>query len=649
VRHHPGVKQKFFFLLLAVLTGGMVPSSSAQGTAFMYQGRLNDGGSPASGSYDLRFALYDAVTNGNAISYPQTNLAVAVSSGVFTEVLDFGAVFTGTNYWLSIGVRTNGSINAFTSLWPRQPVLPVPYAVFANSASNLLGKLATAQLSGTLSSTQLAGTYSIPVSFTNTGNTFSGAFTGTFTGNGAALTSLNASSLAAGTVADARLSANVPLLNTNQTFTGTNQFTGINSFTNWGNTFVGNFSGNGLVQWVPVSNTATQAVRDNGYLLLNSSLTTVTLPLTANMQIGDIVRISGAGVGGWRAALNASQSAIGNFASYRSFFWVPASVPSSGSWNSLASSTDGSVMWAAGNLNGSGGICVSTDSGKTWSQKNNLSGTWNAVACSADGTKVFVASSNGGIQESTDGGQNWPTTLSGASGVWRSVSCSADASKMIAAMSSGYVYVLSGTALVQTSLGSGSWTATASSSDGSHFAAAKGSTVYVSPNGGSSWSSASPGGTVTALAASSDGLKLVAALLNGRICTSTNFGTNWTTSGSTSQAWNCLAASSDCTRLLAGVSNGVLYASSDFGATWASFNTSSNLVWSALASSSDGGTSAAGVGTSSGLIYYSAATTRVANTATNSISGGQGSAVELQYIGNNQFMPVSSSGILWAN
>ena len=58
---------------------------------------------------------------------------------------------------------------------------------------------------------------------------------------------------------------------------------------------------------------------------------------------------------------------------------------------------------------------------------------------------------------------------------------------------------------------------------------------------------------------------------------------------------------------------------------------------------------AAGVGTSYGLIYYSAATTRVANTATNSISGGQGSAVELQYIGNNQFMPVSSSGILWAN
>jgi len=41
----------------------------------------------------------------------------------------------------------------------------------------------------------------------------------------------------------------------------------------------------------------------------------------------------------------------------------------------------------------------------------------------------------------------------------------------------------------------------------------------------------------------------------------------------------------------------------------------------------------------------------LANTAnTNStIGGSQGSAVELQYIGNNQFIPVSSSGLLWAN
>jgi hypothetical protein len=31
------------------------------------------------------------------------------------------------------------------------------------------------------------------------------------------------------------------------------------------------------------------------------------------------------------------------------------------------------------------------------------------------------------------------------------------------------------------------------------------------------------------------------------------------------------------------------------------------------------------------------------------ISGGQGTAVELQYIGNGKFMPVSSAGSIWAN
>jgi hypothetical protein len=46
----------------------------------------------------------------------------------------------------------------------------------------------------------------------------------TFSGSGSGLTSLNASSLSSGTVADARLSANVAKLNADQTFTGTNVF-----------------------------------------------------------------------------------------------------------------------------------------------------------------------------------------------------------------------------------------------------------------------------------------------------------------------------------------------------------------------------------------------------------------------------------------
>ena len=62
----------------------------AQGTAFTYQGRLNAGGNPASGSYDLTFTLFNANTGGGAIGGPLTNLATAVSNGLFTTAVDFG-------------------------------------------------------------------------------------------------------------------------------------------------------------------------------------------------------------------------------------------------------------------------------------------------------------------------------------------------------------------------------------------------------------------------------------------------------------------------------------------------------------------------------------------------------------------------------
>ena len=253
----------------------MVETSRAQGTAFTYQGQLNAGGSPATGNYDLQFQVFDAVTNGNAISVQLTNSATAVNNGLFTTVLDFGAgIFTGTNYWLQIGVQTNGLTNAFITLFPRQPILPAPYAIFANTASNLLGTLAATQLSGTLPASAFAG-YTNTVAFTNGANQFSGTFNGAFNGNGSGLTNLNAANLASGTVDDARLSANVALLNANQTFSGAD------TFTNFGNSFRGSFFGNGLVGWIPTNGTAVQAVIDTGYVLTNSQLVTVTLPANA--------------------------------------------------------------------------------------------------------------------------------------------------------------------------------------------------------------------------------------------------------------------------------------------------------------------------------------------------------------------------------
>ena len=107
----------------------------AQGTAFTYQGRLNSGTSPANGSYDLTFSLFDVNSGGSAVAGPLATNAVAVSNGLFTVALDFGpGVFNGAEYWLEIGVRTNGG-GAFNTLAPRQQLTPSPYAIYAENVT----------------------------------------------------------------------------------------------------------------------------------------------------------------------------------------------------------------------------------------------------------------------------------------------------------------------------------------------------------------------------------------------------------------------------------------------------------------------------------------------------------------------------------
>jgi len=127
----------FTALALLALAGldAQLSTALAQGTAFTYQGRLADSGTPANGSYDMSFGAYDAPANGNLISVIVLNSAVAVSNGAFATTVDWGAgVFTGADVWLEISVRTNGA-NAFSVLSPRQLVTPVPYALYAKTSA----------------------------------------------------------------------------------------------------------------------------------------------------------------------------------------------------------------------------------------------------------------------------------------------------------------------------------------------------------------------------------------------------------------------------------------------------------------------------------------------------------------------------------
>ena len=103
----------FGTLALLATLDSQFSTAFGQGTAFSYQGRLNDGGSPATGIYDLRFTVCDALASGNVVAGPLTNSATGVTNGLFMVMLDFGGVFNGSNYWLEIAARTNGG-GAFT-------------------------------------------------------------------------------------------------------------------------------------------------------------------------------------------------------------------------------------------------------------------------------------------------------------------------------------------------------------------------------------------------------------------------------------------------------------------------------------------------------------------------------------------------------
>ena len=626
-----------YLFLLGVLIWGLSLRAPAQGTAFSYQGRLSDAGSPSNGSYDIRFGIYDAVTNGARFGPWLTNSFVPVSNGLFTVTLDFSTnIFNGTNWWLELGVRTAG-VGSFTALFPRQPILPTPYAIFAISASNLLGSLSAGQVSGTSTN---------QVIFTNVNNTFAG--------NGAGLTSLNASQLNSGTVADQRLSSNVALLNTNQTFTGTNvftgnnnftganNFTGVNNFTNTGNRFTGSFFGNGNVGWDAFPGPTVQAVFNHGYLLTNAQLTTVILPLTPasseSTNVGYIVRVSGGGVGGWMIGLNAGQSVLGNLSSYRNSFLLPTGA---GDWRRLTSSADSTRMYAG--ANGSPAVHVSFDYGHTWNSTVASGNGPFSVACSAVGNVVYAAGYGGPLQRSLNGGQDWGN-LTGNSN-WTAVACSADGSNYLAGASAGGLVHTKGNSPPD----SGNWTAVACSGDFNNLAASINGTVYYSTSAGVSWSSSSLAGMCNTLAASVNGLNLIAAY-NGGVAVSTNFGATWKSSAPVAGNWTALAASSDCTHIIAGVSNGLLYASANFGASWTALTTS-NQFWSSATCSADGSIFAAAsrtIGSVSGDIFYSTGNNRAVAT-TNSVVGSQGTAVELQYIGNGKFMPISSVGNLWAN
>ncbi len=652
---------RLHFLAIGAVLLAMGFAARGQTTVFSYQGQLSSNSVPATGLYDLQFELLD--TNNNLIAGPLTNAPVGVTNGIFITTLNFGsAAFDGSGRWLEIGVRNYGASSAYNILTPPQQITSVPYAIRAINASNAM------VLTQPLQGNNIAGIIAVsnlPVNvvFLNSNqiftasNTFNGVvtagnsfntFNGSYSGNAGGLTNLVAPNLT-GTVPDARLSSNVALQSsTNIVFAGNVSAT---NFTGAGH---GLTNVPGAFFWVTPSTTNVQIDPNVGYIATNNNSPLILL-LPSSPSPGDVYKIAGVGSGGWVIAQNANQSIIaGNLSDAVGQSWT-ATGPLA-DWSAIASSADGTKLAATIN---NYYIYTSTNSGATWTEQIGSGNRyWSSIASSSDGTKlvaavgytIYNANQTGEIYVSVNSGVTWTPVTSGNL-AWSSVASSANGSILVAAVRSGAIYTSTNSGSTWNAVSGTSgyqWNSVACSYDGTKIAGVDGGGyLYTSSAGFTNISSLS----FSSVASSSDGSRLVAVnSSSGGIFVSTTYGSLWVQqTASVVGGLTAVASSADGSRLAttaggSGVS-GYIYGSSDSSATWEQFVGAPTLSWSDITSSSDGSILAATV--YGGNIYVSAQGTTTIGTG-GFLAGSQHSAIELMYVGNNQFLPLSSEGTIRA-
>jgi len=140
-------------IILLVIAFALAANAFGQ-SAFNYQGRLNEAGATATGTFQFQFRLYDAASGGNQIGGTLSDVTVTVTNGVFSTSLDFGAVFSGADRYLEIAVRKAAG-DPYTPLTPRQKINSVPYSTKAKTADTFTGNL-TGDVIGTQNATTVA-------------------------------------------------------------------------------------------------------------------------------------------------------------------------------------------------------------------------------------------------------------------------------------------------------------------------------------------------------------------------------------------------------------------------------------------------------------------------------------------------------------
>jgi len=382
-------------------------------------------------------------------------------------------------------------------------------------------------------------------------------------------------------------------------------------------------------RWVDVTSAAVQATANTGYLANSSAPVTVLLP--ASPAVGDWIKVTGVGTGGWTIAQNAGQriTTLG-LPGGNTIGWT-AGVPT-GAWTAAAMSADGARQVAT---SGSGELYTSADGGAHWTLR--LTGQpWSSVATSSDGSKVLAASNGGALHWSTDGGATWSND--GSSRAWRAVASSADGTRLVATAYLGRIWTSSDGGASWTSRETDrAWRTVSSSADGRVLVAGTNNDrLYVSTDYGVTWNARASLDFWWSTAASADGKRLYATVDTGAVWRSDDFGATWD-NVTVNRDWRGIATSSDGRYVVATTSGGTVYESPDGGQSWRA--TADAGPWTAIASSANGLTLLAGK--SGGALYGGVRRSSTTTGVAGSLTGGQGDALHLQYVGGGVFMPIS--------
>lgn len=336
--------------LVVCLVGVSYAAAEAPATINI-QGQLFDGdGFALTGLRDYTLRFFDAEADGAQLGGVLTGSVSLSAEGIFNISLTVPeAVLSSTGAWYEISVDSDATPDGVDAndLFPaRVKVESVPFALQASEAEHVdalsvgLGNVDDAEfdaLDGVTGSiqTQLDAKPVNADVYTRTEIDMSQTDQDTVIGQNTTDIATNASDVEVNTSDIASngvdIAANTSGLSTNTDDIATN---------------VTDIAKKLTFAWEVTSSSSVQAVPNRGYMANDVSPVTITLPLSADFSVGDTLRVSGLGSGGWKLAQNDGQEISIRSLEIPDYSAAWTARDSERGWRAVASSSDGTKLLA---------------------------------------------------------------------------------------------------------------------------------------------------------------------------------------------------------------------------------------------------------------------------------------------------------------